>query len=188
MPSSMTMHTQLGPPSTRPLGLGFGSRPANRHPFQRLMRNRPASVGKESSETQVRYTPRPTSNIIDANRTMTADDIVTSPFLQSVLNTCTHTRQQCMNLIGISESYAVSAEQPLSPEAQLELSKQQKLLYSYLAQIRGLNRDALLEVRSTKQATAEARQEVDRLLLRLQNLYYEERHLRGEITACESYE
>jgi len=32
------------------------------------------------------------------------------------------------------------------------------------------------------------RQEVDKLHLQLQNLYYEQRHLQGEIAACESYE
>jgi len=114
--------------------------------------------------------------------------LITSLFLQSVLDTCTHTRQQCLDLIAASESHAISTSHPLTPAAQLELSKQQKLLHSYLAQLRGLNRDAILEVRRTKQFTAEARQEIDRLLLQLQNLYYEERHLRGEISACESYE
>ena len=46
----------------------------------------------------------------------------------------------------------------------------------------------MLGVRSTKQETAEARQEIDSLHLQLQNLYYEQRHLRGEIAACEEYE
>ena len=110
--------------------------------------------------------------------TTTAPPLITSPFLTSVLSTCTSTRAQCLSLLALSES---------SP-SQLDLSKQQKLLNAYLAQLRGLNRNAILEVRSTKQATAEARQEIDRLLLQLQNLYYEERHLRGEIGACESYE
>ncbi|KUI56522.1 hypothetical protein VP1G_03865 [Cytospora mali] len=36
--------------------------------------------------------------------------------------------------------------------------------------------------------TAEARQEVDVLHLQLQNLYYEQRHLQGEIAACESFD
>ena len=93
-----------------------------------------------------------------------------------------------MNLIDLVEANAISASQIPSLEVQLELSKQQKLLYSYLAQLRGLNRNAIGKVRITKQTTAEARQEIDRLHLQLQNLYYEERHLRGEIAACESYE
>ena len=93
-----------------------------------------------------------------------------------------------MHLIDFATSNAIRTSQTLSHEAQIELSKQQKLLYAYLAQLRGLNRNAILRVRGTKQNTAEARQEIDRLHLQLQNLYYEERHLRGEITACESYE
>lgn len=119
---------------------------------------------------------------------MESSDIVTDPYLQSVLGTSIQTRQQCMKLIELSEGTAVAASQTPSFEDQLGLSKQQKLLYSYLSQLRGLNRNAIFKVRNTKQATAEARQEIDRLHLQLQNLYYEERHLRGEIAACESYE
>ena len=115
-------------------------------------------------------------------------DIVTDPYLQSVLDTCTHTRQQCMSLVDLAEANAIAGSEKPSLEVQLELSKQQKILYSYLAQLRGSNRNAIMKVRNTKQATAEARQEIDRLHLQLQNLYYEERHLRGEIAACESYE
>ena len=114
--------------------------------------------------------------------------IVTDYYLQSVLDTSTNTRQQCMKLFDLAEANAVSGTQKLPREIELELSKQQKLLYSYLAQLRGQNRNAINKVRETKQTTAEARQEIDRLHLQLQNLYYEERHLRGEISACDSYE
>jgi len=123
-----------------------------------------------------------------ANVEMRSGDIVTDPFLQAVLDTSTPTRQQCIKLIDLAEANAVGAEQRPPLDVQLELSKQQKLLYAYLAQLRGLNRSAITKVRNTKQTTAEARQEIDRLHLQLQNLYYEERHLRGEIAACESYE
>ncbi|KAK4696339.1 THO complex subunit 5, partial [Lecanoromycetidae sp. Uapishka_2] len=114
--------------------------------------------------------------------------LVTDTYLQSVLETSTQTRQQCINLIDLVEGKAVAGSHATPLEDQLELSKQQKLLYSYLAQLRGLNRNAVIKVRNTKQTTAEARQEIDRLHLQLQNLYYEERHLRGEIAACESYD
>lgn len=123
-----------------------------------------------------------------ANVEMRSSDIVIDPYLQSVLETSTQTRQQCVKLIDLAEANAVAGEQRPPLEVQLELSKQQKLLYAYLAQLRGLNRNAITKVRNTKQTTAEARQEIDRLHLQLQNLYYEERHLRGEIAACESYE
>lgn len=142
-----------------------------------------------------------------------AHDIVTDPFLQSVLNTSTQTRQQCMDLIDFTSANAVSAsasphrnyhnqndsggdntkqqqQQPPSspPDLRLELTKQQRTLYARLGELRSLSRNAILQVRETKQTTAEARQEIDCLHLRLQNLYYEERYLRGEIAACESYE
>ncbi|KAL8677620.1 MAG: hypothetical protein Q9224_007178, partial [Gallowayella concinna] len=64
----------------------------------------------------------------------------------------------------------------------------QKQLNADLATLRLSSRDSIFEVRTTKQDTAEARQEIDRLHLHLQNLYYEERHLRGEISSCESYD
>lgn len=114
--------------------------------------------------------------------------IVTDQFLQKVLQTSIETRDQCSELLNFVEATPVSHSKPLPLDVQLELSKRQKLLYSYLSILRGLNRDAILKVRGTKQTTAEARQEIDRLHLQLQNLYYEERHLRGEIAACESYE
>jgi len=114
-------------------------------------------------------------------------DIVTDEYLQSVLDASTHTRQQCTNLIDLVEANIISASGSLHLETRLETSKQQKLLFSYLSQLRGLNRNAIVQVRNTKQSTAEARQEIDRLHLQLQNLYYEERHLRGEIAACKSY-
>ena len=123
-----------------------------------------------------------------ADAEMGTSDIVTDQYLQSVLNVSNHTRQQCMNLIDLAEASAISASQTPSLEVQLELSKQQKLLNSYISQLRELNRNAITKVRNTKQTTAEARQEIDRLHLELQNLYYEERHLQGEIAACESYE
>lgn len=114
--------------------------------------------------------------------------IVTDPFLQTVLETSTETRQQCIGLTDFANANAVSASQNPSHDIQVQLSRQQKQLYALLAQLRGLNRNAILQVRGTKQMTAEARQEIDTLHLQLQNLYYEERHLRGEIAACESYE
>jgi len=51
-----------------------------------------------------------------------------------------------------------------------------------------MTRRAIFSVRQAKVDTAEARSEIDTLHLQLQNLHYEQRHLRGEISACESYE
>ncbi|KAL2003001.1 hypothetical protein VTN02DRAFT_5308 [Thermoascus thermophilus] len=116
---------------------------------------------------------------------MGVNEIVTDPSLLSVLRTSAETLAQCQTLLSLLEP---SSSPVLSQEAISEVSRQQKLVFSLLARLRGLNRDAILRVRETKQATAEARQEIDRLHLQLQNLYYEQRHLTGEIAACESYD
>lgn len=123
--------------------------------------------------------------------TMTVRDIVTDPSLLPVLQISANAHNECQKLLQLidpTNPATASSSNPPSQELILAISKQQKVLYSLLAQLRGLNRDAVLRVRETKQITAEARQEIDRLHLQLQNLYYEQKHLMGEIAACESYE
>jgi len=110
---------------------------------------------------------------------MAVNEIVNEPALKKALEVSSSTRDQAIALLDL-----VSTSDP----TQLQISKQQKLLVAYLAQLRGLHRDAHVGARETKAQTAEMRQEVDKLHLQLQNLYYEQRHLQGEITACESYE
>ncbi|KAL8651514.1 MAG: hypothetical protein Q9226_004681 [Calogaya cf. arnoldii] len=119
---------------------------------------------------------------------MSTRDIVQDPFLQSVLTASIHARQQCMQLIDLAERSAVTPSETLPNDTRYQLSAQQRQLNADLASLRQASRESIFEVRATKQDTAEARQEVDRLHLQLQNLYYEERHLRGEISACESYD
>jgi len=116
---------------------------------------------------------------------MAVEDIVTDPSLKLALDASRQTREQAIALLDL-----VSDAPPGAPtqDFQLQISKQQKLLLTYLAQLRGLHRDAHVGARETKALTAEARQEVDKLHLQLQNLYYEQRHLQGEISACESYD
>jgi len=109
---------------------------------------------------------------------MAIEEIVVDPSLKKALAVSQSTREHAIKLLDL-----VSTGSP----TQLEISKQQKLLIAYLAQLRGLHRDAHVNGRETKAVTAELRQEVDKLHLQLQNLYYEQRHLEGEITACESY-
>ena len=119
---------------------------------------------------------------------MTISSIITDLSLQAVLEISSQSRLQCLNLFDFTSANPLSPLEPHATNLESTLSKQQKVLYARLAQLRGANRNALLAVRNAKQTTAEARQEVDRLHLQLQNLYYEQRHLRGEISSCESYE
>ncbi|KAL8736893.1 MAG: hypothetical protein Q9181_002233 [Wetmoreana brouardii] len=114
--------------------------------------------------------------------------IVQDSFLQSVLTASTDARQKCMDLVDLAERSAIPASQTVPSETKVQLSQQLRQLNADLGDLRESSRESTFEVRATKQNTAEARQEIDRLHLQLQNLYYEERHLRGEISACESYD
>ncbi|KAL5335282.1 phosphatidylinositol-glycan biosynthesis class S protein-domain-containing protein [Aspergillus crustosus] len=109
-------------------------------------------------------------------------DIVSDPSLLPVLSTVAEAWDLCQKLLSLLDPSIASDQSAESPQAV------QKHLFALLAQLRGQNRDAVFRVRDTKQGTAEARQEIDRLHLQLQNLYYEQRHLTGEIAACESYD
>jgi hypothetical protein len=120
------------------------------------------------------------------SQAMGVHDIVTDPALCTVLQTSAETLSQCQTLLALLDPSTASS--PPSQDTLLAASRQQKLVFALLAQLRGLYRDAIHSVRTTKQLTADARQEIDRLHLHLQNLYYEQRHLSGEIAACESYE
>ena len=117
---------------------------------------------------------------------MTVDAIVTDPTLRPLLKTTKIALGQTQTILDWLQDHATSSE-PLS-DLQQQLAKQQKLLHISLARIRGLHRKSAFSVRATKQQTAEARQDLDRLLLQLQNLYYEQKHLLGEISACEDYD
>ena len=127
---------------------------------------------------------------------MTAEEVVTDAFLRSVLDLSTLTRQQCLDLLNLlpsrdDDGNGKTAGTLTNPARQADAAsrmEQRKLLDARMGQLRGLNRRAASAVRRTKQETAEARAEVDTLLQQLQNLYYEQRHLRGEIWACEAYE
>ena len=117
---------------------------------------------------------------------MTSDELITDPLLLSVLNSAAQARQQSLAILDLIDDFH-SSSQETPEDSALQLSKQQKILNAHLAQLRSLNRKSILGVRQTKQETSEARQEIDSLHLQLQNLYYEQRHLRGEIAACEDY-
>lgn len=122
----------------------------------------------------------------DQHSIMAIDSLISDPTLRPLLETSQATLAQTASVLAWLQQQPAGHEPSL--EQKLELSQQQKILNAYLAKLRGQSRRAAFGARATKQETAEARQEVDRLLLQLQNLYYEQRHLMGEIGACEGYE
>jgi THO complex subunit 5 len=117
---------------------------------------------------------------------MAVETLITDPTLRPLLQTSQATLAQTLSVLTWVEEHATITNP--TPEQKLELAQQQKILNAYVAKLRGQQRRVAFGARATKQETAEARQEVDRLLLQLQNLYYEQRHLVGEIGACEGYD
>lgn len=125
-----------------------------------------------------------------------ANSIVSDPGLVALLEAAIEAREQALALVNLAAENAASTELIPAGDAVaatrndrlVEISRQQKRLTANIAQLRSLHRSACFSARDTKAQTAEARQEVDRLHLQLQNLYYEQRHLQGEIAACENYE
>ncbi|KAF7561141.1 hypothetical protein G7046_g3018 [Stylonectria norvegica] len=115
---------------------------------------------------------------------MAIDKIVTEPSLAAVLQISDQARDQANTLVNLVDR---ASDAPASTNAQAEIAKQQKLLFTNISHLRGLHRNACLSARETRAETAESRQEVDRLHLQLHNLFYEQRHLQGEIAACESH-
>ncbi|KAJ5090934.1 hypothetical protein N7532_009618 [Penicillium argentinense] len=115
-------------------------------------------------------------------------DIITDESLQKVLATSTATLAQCMELLALLNPENAPEIPEELHKLELAVSRERKRLFTQLALLRGQNRNAILSVRESKQATAEARQEIDRLHLELQNLYYEQEHLKSEIAACENYD
>ena len=113
------------------------------------------------------------------------DSLVTDPSLRECLELASKLRILCQQLLSSLQSQGPAGE--LSEAALIERARQQKLLNAYLTQLKVLHRAAFMSAREAKQTTTEARQEVDRLHLQLQNLYYEQRHLRGEIAACKDF-
>ena len=120
---------------------------------------------------------------------MTIDAHIADPSLASVVETSSAAREQAQALVDlIAQATAANPSAPIPADTLTEISRQQKLLNTNLAHLRGLHRAAHFRARETKSQTAEARHEVDVLHLQLQNLYYEQRHLEGEISACEGFE
>jgi len=118
-------------------------------------------------------------------------DLVTDSQLASVIAVADQACQNALALLELIESHPPTADDSKSlvdDSVEQECSALQNNLAYTLAIVRKGHRDAALEVRETKQATADARHEIDALHLHFQNLLYEERHLMGEINAAESYD
>jgi THO complex subunit 5 len=73
-------------------------------------------------------------------------------------------------------------------EIQQQITIDQKKLANLKIMLRGFNREMYLENRGVKTATSEAKSQVDDLYLNLQNLKYEQQHLRSEIQDCRNYQ
>jgi len=116
---------------------------------------------------------------------MTVEDAITDPLLTPVLTTAQATLQQALTIVDFLTTHSSTST---TRAHQLTVARHQKLLQAHLAKLRIQTRRAAYGARNTKTLTAEAKTEVDRLLLQLQNLYYEQRHLMGEISACEGYD
>jgi THO complex subunit 5 len=122
---------------------------------------------------------------------MTLEQIVTEPALLSVLALSAKAREHALQVVQLllqTVSTNGEADNGTTTVQQIEVAKQLKVVEANVARLRGLHRREQHTAREIKAQTAAARQEVDRLHLQLQNLYYEQRHLQGEIEACESYE
>ncbi|PNS17683.1 hypothetical protein CAC42_3078 [Sphaceloma murrayae] len=111
---------------------------------------------------------------------------ITDPVLLRVLSTAQQTRQHCLSILTFLSEHKQTTAIPSQDDA-LALSRLQKDLNTHLALLRGQHRAAVYSARSSKTLTATAKSEIDSLHLQLQNLFYEQRHLLGEIQGCEDY-
>lgn len=117
-----------------------------------------------------------------------ATKIVHDPDLQTFLTCISTLRAKSLSLLDLQLAREPSSPTSTPTDSDIQISRQQAQLVAYASQLKIQHRLATLSVRETKQQTADARSEVDSLNLQLQNLVYEQGHLRGEIRGCEEYE
>ncbi|KAI9354590.1 Fms-interacting protein-domain-containing protein [Zopfochytrium polystomum] len=92
---------------------------------------------------------------------------------------------------GDPNSGAAAASNPLAALSPSQRSEFESLLDSVsveLLELQRLNRSAYLHARGAKNVAAEAKQEMDKMFLLLQNLNYERLHLRREVAKCRELE
>jgi THO complex subunit 5 len=119
---------------------------------------------------------------------MSTRDIVLDRDLLDVLDSIDAVREQGLHLLHQQEQTIHTLQNGEMPTNQvIQQMKFQSRLISQVSQLRGVYRRAVISTRMTKGMTSDARAEVDKLQLQLQNLTYEQSHLKGEIAACEGY-
>ena len=122
-----------------------------------------------------------------------ASSIVTDSELASFLETNSKLQEEALALAELlsahseSPSKEKSAPPYIDHEAPQDVQAAYQRLNSIVAIVRGQNRRVAHITRQSKAATAASRAELDRLHLSLQNLYYEQKHLLGEIATCEKF-
>lgn len=119
-----------------------------------------------------------------AIKTITSAPLVTDLFLLRILSDSTKTLQSALHLLSLHPS-SVSPNSD-DPSTQAILHGQKKV-HANLARLRGQNRKLAQWLRQQKALTSASRSEIDTLHLSLQNLYYESRHLLGEIRTCTEF-
>ena len=118
---------------------------------------------------------------------MATRDVVNDPSLLPALQASTEASAQCQKLLSLLDPSSTTASSLQSEELRTTVSQQQRQLFTLLSELRGHHRAAIHRARETKGSTAEARQEIDKLHLQLQNLYYEHKHILDDLVACDSY-
>jgi THO complex subunit 5 len=106
---------------------------------------------------------------------------LTDPSILHVQDTISQIKLVANRLLRLRDQEDVSEE-----EAQ-QFSVDQRKLTNLKIMLRGFNREMYLQNRAVKTATSETKAEFDKMYLNLQNLTYEQQHLRSEIQDCRNY-
>jgi len=114
-------------------------------------------------------------------QTTLASPNITEPSIIRVRNTITQIKLVANRILEL-RSHA-----QLADDESRQLETDQKKLTNLKIMLRGFNREMYLQNRAVKTSTSEAKAEVDNLYLNLQNLKYEQQHLRSEIQDCKNY-
>ncbi len=109
--------------------------------------------------------------------------LVRDPSLQEALEASRLAKTECRRFIDTKGSRDDETMEVDSGDTSSILNN----IAAYLVKLRHMNRDAMLTCKSKRAGIAERKALVDERLLQLQNLHYQQQHLRGEIKQCEDY-